>query len=267
MIEQALSLFAHTIALILCLMVFMWALSLARRDASIVDIFWGLGFIAVVWFAFFTTDGHGPRTLLVSVLTTLWGLRLASYIMWRNRGKEEDYRYREMREKYGKSFWIKSLVIVFGLQGALMFIISLPVQYVQLHALPAPIGPFEIAGTCAWAVGFFFETVGDIQLARFRRNASNRGGVLRSGLWAYTRHPNYFGESLMWWGLFIIALPVDYSFLTIISPLTITFLLLRVSGVTLLEKEMMATKPEYVDYVRSTSSFLPWFRHRGKSGV
>jgi steroid 5-alpha reductase family enzyme len=240
----------------LLFMVCLWIVSLVLRDVSIVDIFWGPGFVLVAWVAWTLGEVHTLRGMVAALLTTVWGVRLGLHIGVRNIGSGEDRRYRAMREKGGTLFPFTSLFKVFLLQGVLMFIISLPVQIVQVQPGPS-FGILLVIGAIIWLTGFFFEALGDEQLRRFLSDPENRGKVMDRGLWRYTRHPNYFGESLIWWGLFIIALPVSGGWITIIGPLAITFLLLRVSGVTLLEKDLEERRPEYRDYVRRTSPFIP----------
>jgi steroid 5-alpha reductase family enzyme len=221
----------------------------------------------VAWFTFIQSDGYIGRKLLVSLLTTLWGARLAIHIFVRNRGKGEDPRYKAMRAKHGERFWWVSLLTVFMLQAVLLWVISLVVQVSLISPLPKKLVWLDVAGIIIWTVGFTFEAVGDWQLTRFVRNPANKGEIMNSGLWGYTRHPNYFGESLIWWGMFLFALATPRSVWVVISPLLITFLLLRVSGVTLLEESMLSSHPEYQDYVRNTSAFIPWFPKKGRRNV
>ncbi|MFO0756209.1 MAG: DUF1295 domain-containing protein [Byssovorax sp.] len=234
----------------------LWLLSLRLRDSSIVDIFWGLGFAIIAWVTLLTRGGAPPRSRLAVGLTTLWGLRLASYLAWRNIGKGEDPRYVAMRRHHGDRWPLRSLFIVFGLQGVLMWIVSLPVQAAVRAPEPAALGPLDMAGAALVIVGVLFEGVGDLQLARFKGDPQNRGKVMDRGLWRYTRHPNYFGDFVVWWGLFAIAAAAG-AWWTAIGPLLMSVLLLRVSGVTLLEKSMRA-RPGYEAYVRRTSAFFPW---------
>lgn len=243
-----------------------WLLSVAMKDASIVDVFWGFGFILVAWLTFGRAEGYLGRRVLVSVLVTVWGLRLAIHIFLRNRGKGEDPRYAAMREHYGDRFWYVSLVTVFMLQAMLLWIVSLVAQVSQLFPTPARFTWLDVAGAIIWGIGFVFESVGDWQLRSFLKNPENRGKVLNRGLWAYTRHPNYFGESLIWWGIFLVALSSFANLWAIASPLLITFLLLKISGVSLTEESMASEHSDYGDYVNSTSTFIPWFRkRRGKT--
>lgn len=235
----------------------LWGVATVRRDVSIIDIFWGLGFVAVAWLAFTLAPTTTSRSALLVVLTTVWGLRLALYLLWRNWGAGEDPRYVAMRRAWGASFPWVSLLTVFGLQGVLLWFISLPLQVAM--AEPGNVGWTirDGLGVMAWAVGLGFETIGDLQLARFRADARNAGKVMDRGLWRYTRHPNYFGDALLWWGLFLIASATPLGGWTLLSPLLMNVLLLRVSGVSLLERQLKRTKPAYEEYVRRTSAFLP----------
>jgi steroid 5-alpha reductase family enzyme len=256
------TIYGANLAILFGCMICLWFLSLVLKNASIVDIFWGLGFVIVAWFTFYRAEGYLGRKLLICALVTVWGLRLAIHIAGRNLGKGEDRRYQAWRASYGPKFWWVSLFTVFGTQGILLWVISLVTQAGQISATPHKLVWVDALGLLVWAVGFFFEAVGDWQLRRFKANPENRGKVMEQGLWAYTRHPNYFGECLMWWGLFLIALAAPGNIWTIISPLTITILLLKVSGVTLLEKSITETRPKYRDYMESTSAFVPWFPKR-----
>jgi steroid 5-alpha reductase family enzyme len=239
------------------LMIAAWLVSLALRDASIVDIVWGLGFVFVAWVSFAAADGSSARQWLVVVLTTVWGLRLAAYLAWRNIGKGEDYRYEAMRRRYGARFPIVSLYLVFGLQGMLMWVVSLPVQASQVPNTPSGLVALDFIGIAVWCVGMFFETVGDLQLARFKADPASSGKVMDRGLWQYTRHPNYFGDFCVWWGMYAIALSTGDAWWSIAGPLVMSILLLRVSGVTLLERHMAKRRPGYDDYVQRTSAFFP----------
>ena len=241
-----------------------WLLSLMKKDASIADIFWGPGFVFLAWLTFSVTDGYAGRKILIVCLTTLWGLRLAVHIFIRNLGKDEDPRYLAWRKKHGRRFWWVSFFTVFGLQALLLWAISITTQVGQISAVPSGITLFDGIGVFIWLVGFTFEAVGDWQLARFKSNPENKRKVMDKGLWAYTRHPNYFGETLIWWGLFLITASTPVGVLAIVSPLVITFLLLKVSGVTLLEKNIVETRPKYREYIETTSPFIPWFPGRNR---
>ncbi|MCA9069225.1 MAG: DUF1295 domain-containing protein [Planctomycetaceae bacterium] len=242
------------------MMVLVWLLSLPRKDASIVDMFWGLGFVLVAWVTWTKAPGDPTRKLLLAVMITIWGLRLSAYIAWRNIGHGEDPRYQAMRKKAGDRFPLLSLIRVFLLQGVVMWIVSLPVQLGQIPETPAAFTVFDIVGVVVWATGVMFESVGDFQLARFKANPENKGKVLSSGLWRYTRHPNYFGDFLMWWGIFLItffAAP-SQNWWSGIGPLIMSFFLMKVSGVTLLEKSLKESKGSaYDEYVQRTNAFFP----------
>lgn len=237
-------------------MLCVWAISLVMRDASIVDIAWGSGFVLVAWVSYWLSDGNSTRSLLLLVLTTIWGARLAFYLAKRNLGHGEDFRYQSMRRKHGDRFPIVSLYTVFALQGVLMWIVSLPVQLGQVRLDPS-FGLLGVLGVLVWCVGMFFEAVGDAQLARFKRNPNNKGQVMDTGLWRYTRHPNYFGDSCVWWGLGLIAAESALGKIALIGPVLMTVLLVRVSGAALLDKIMLKRKPQYADYVATTSGFIP----------
>jgi steroid 5-alpha reductase family enzyme len=250
---------------VIAVMVFVWLLSLLKKDASIADIFWGLGFILVAWLTFFLSQGYGPRRFLIIFMTTLWGLRLSIHLFVRNRGHEEDPRYRAMRAAYGKRFWVVSLFTVFLLQGIILWTISLVIQSALLIQVPAQLTWLDALGVLVWSTGFVYEAIADKQLARFKSDPANKGKVMDQGLWAYSRHPNYFGEALVWWGLYAVALNHPGNAWVILSPIVITFLLLKVSGVTLLEKTITERRPAYADYVRKTNAFLPWFPGKDSS--
>ena len=256
-----------SLLIVIATMAGMWLLSLARRDASVVDPFWGTGFIVVTWFALISSPPSQAigRSWLLATLTTIWGLRLSLYLLWRNWGHGEDRRYRAMREYHGPRFWWVSLMTVFLLQGVILWIVSLPIQAaivttqsaIVTTQSPSPLGWFDLVGTGLWGVGLFFEAVGDYQMARFQANSRNTGQVMDRGLWRLTRHPNYFGDFCVWWGLYLIAAAGGAAW-AIFSPLLMSFLLLKVSGVTLLEKDITDRRPEYAAYQLRTSSFLPW---------
>lgn len=254
------------LGVILSFMTAIWLASVRLRDASIVDIFWGPGFaVAAMVYAFFA-DGYAGRQALVLSLVTVWGLRLGFHIFRRNWGHGEDPRYRVWREQAGASFWWVSFFRVYLVQGLLLWAISAPLLAAQVSG-PDRFTALDVVGGAAWGFGFLFEAVGDLQLARFKRDPANKGRVMRAGLWAYTRHPNYFGDATLWWGYFIIASATPNGYWTFFGPLLMTFLLVRVSGVSLLERRQKETKPEYIDYIETTSAFVPWFPRRRSSTV
>ena len=245
-------------AIILVYMLVLWLASLALRNSSIVDIFWGLGFVIAAWTYHALAPQAAGRAWLLLAIVTLWGLRLSLYILWRNWGKPEDFRYAKWRAESGSRWWWKSLFQVFLLQGLLLWIVSAPLLAAQLRPASNSLTWLDGIALGVWLIGFFFEAIGDFQLARLRADPTKKGTVLRSGVWRYTRHPNYFGDAAQWWGYYLLALAAG-GWWTIFSPLLMTTLLLRVSGVTLLEQTLKDSKPGYREYVESTSAFIPWF--------
>lgn len=244
---------------VLSLITLLWVASLFLKDASIIDIFWGTGFVILVWLYFtLTPEGFTGRKFLIALLTTVWGLRLSVHLAVRNLGKGEDFRYRRWRDAAGSGWWWQSYFKVFVLQGALMWLISIPLLAAQISPTPERFTILDYAGAFLWGIGFCFEAVGDWQLARFRMKPENRDKTYDQGLWRYTRHPNYFGDALLWWGYYIIAF-AGGGYWTLISPLVMTFLLWRVSGVRMLERTLVKTKPGYERYIRNTNAFFPWF--------
>lgn len=245
----------------------LWLLSLASRDASIADVFWGLGFVLIAALSN-GEDGYAPRKAIVGLLVSLWGIRLAVHLLLRNRGKE-DLRYQAMRKRWGKKRfpWV-SLFTVFGFQGLMMVIVSLPIQAAMRARTPANITPLDIAGAVVALAGIAFETVGDLQLTRFKAKRGNGKKVLDNGLWRYTRHPNYFGDALMWWGFALIAISVR-AWWALVGPALMTFLLVRVSGAALLERRMIKAKkrPDYEAYIARTSAFVPMAPKKVKDDV
>jgi steroid 5-alpha reductase family enzyme len=238
-------------------MLCIWLLSLWRRDASLVDVYWGPGFGLIASVAYAVgAGGEVERRLLTLALVWLWGLRLGGYLLWRNWGAGEDYRYQAMRRRHGEAFGRVSLHAVFGLQGALMWFVSLPLQVAQTGGATG-LGLLDFLGAALFCVGLGFESLGDLQLARFKADPESGGRVMDRGLWRYTRHPNYFGDCVVWWGLWLIACGAPGGALTIASPLLMTWLLLRVSGVALLERGLVRRKPAYADYIARTSAFFP----------
>ncbi len=253
------SIYLQALALILIMMSLIWFASIFLKNVSIVDIFWGFGFVVAATFYFIKSGGNEPRKILILSLTAIWGLRLTSYLAWRNYGKGEDYRYRDFRKKYGeKRYWWISYFQTFLLQGILMWLISAPLLGAQYHGQDKSLGILDYAGVLFWITGFIFEAGGDYQLAVFRANPANKGKVLNSGFWRFTRHPNYFGDSAAWWGYGLICLGAG-SFLPIAGSLLMTALIIKVSGVALLEKDLNDKKPQYKEYIEKTSAFIPWF--------
>jgi steroid 5-alpha reductase family enzyme len=242
---------------VMALMAVLWGVSLPLRNSSIVDVFWGPTFAlqGAVYFAL-TPDGSPARKALVLTLVTVWAARLAIHIATRNAGKGEDPRYAAWRRAAGLSWWWRSLFKVFVLQGLLAWFIGLPLYAAQAGG-PADLTWLDALGVAAWGIGFFFEAVGDWQLRRWIADPANRGRTLRTGLWRFSRHPNYFGDAAQWWGFWLIAAAAG-GWWTVLSPVAMTFLLVRVSGVGMLERTIVERRPDYAEYMRTTSAFVPW---------
>jgi steroid 5-alpha reductase family enzyme len=243
------------LALVLFIYMSCWYfISIIKKRNDVADIAWGLGFILLSWFSFILSNVQSQLSIGVNILVTIWGLRLCIHIYLRNRGKQEDYRYLAWRRQWGNLFFIRSYFQVFILQGIFLYLISLPVLYINQNT--GTFSLFSYLGILVWMIGFFFEVVGDWQLTQFIRNPANKGKIIQTGLWRYSRHPNYFGEVTLWWGVFIIALVIPNGIITIVGPLTISCLILFVSGIPLLEKKYLG-RANYEEYKKQTSIFFP----------
>jgi len=254
-----LSLFLQASLLILILVTVLWLWSVAINNVSIVDIFWGFGFVIVNAYYFIQSGDINTRKFLLLVLVSIWGMRLTLYLALRNIGKGEDFRYQEFRRKFGpKRYWWFSYFQTFLLQGTLIMVISLPLLGVNSDAQSGNLNSLDYLAIIVWFVGFTFEAGGDYQLARFKNNPNNKGKVLNTGFWKYTRHPNYFGDATVWcaYALFCMA---SGSYWQIIGSVIMVLLIIKVSGVALLEKTLKETKPHYKEYIEKTNSFFPWF--------
>ena len=249
--------YAILAGVLLAYMSFWFVVSLIKKRNDVADVAWGLGFVLMTWVSFFLTGTSGVRGLLVGLLVSVWGLRLAWHIHARNRGKAEDYRYLAWRNEWGKWFYLRSYLQVYLLQGVLLFLVVSPVLLINTSVGTA-LGLLDVVGVVVWLIGFYFEAVGDAQLNGFIKNPANKGKLMQSGLWAYTRHPNYFGEVTQWWGIWLVALSVSGGWIGMIGPITITFLILKVSGIPMLEKKM-EQHPDFAEYKRKTSAFIPMF--------
>ncbi|WP_430536590.1 DUF1295 domain-containing protein [Listeria rocourtiae] len=233
---------------------FLWAQKL--QNNSIVDLAWGPGFVIVAVYTYFFGGEMTLQGLIVTIFVFIWGMRLFLHLAKRNIGKPEDYRYVNMRQRWGVRFVkLKAYLNVFVLQGVLLYIISLPILLVNTTSAGA-LEWWNFVGIIIWVIGFFFEVVGDEQLRRFKKNPENKGKLIMTGLWKYTRHPNYFGEALSWWGIFLVSITGVVSLWGIIGPIIITLLLLFVSGVPLLEKKYK-DRPDFQAYAKRTSKFIP----------
>ena len=255
--------FLDAALLILAGMSVMAVVGLRARDNSLVDIAYGPLFVLAGWGAWLAADGMSdlqPRPLMLLTLVSVWGVRLGLHIGLRHRGRGEDFRYRRFREEWGDTIVWRSLLQIYLLQGAVVLVIATPI----LLAIAAPGGRLGVAdgiGVLLFAAGFLFEAVSDWQLTVFKRQGENRGRLIRSGLWRFSRHPNYFGEALLWWGIFLIGLGAGSGWYGLVSPLVIAFLLLKVSGIPMLEAKYR-DNPEFADYKARTSAFFPWFPRR-----
>jgi steroid 5-alpha reductase family enzyme len=231
-----------------------WAISVLKRDVSIVDGVWALMLFAAAIVYATGAEPYTGRTTLILTLVALWALRLSGHIIHRNWGEPEDRRYQDIRREYEPNFALKSLGLVFWFQAVLAWIISMPLW----PALTVPVawGTFDVLAVTVWAVGMIFEGIGDRQLSRFKADPENRGKVMDRGLWRYTRHPNYFGECLIWWGFSLFALPAG-AWWTVVGPLLLTYMLLKFSGVTLMEQTIVERRPAYQAYIARTNAFIP----------
>ncbi|MFO7852600.1 MAG: DUF1295 domain-containing protein [Bacteroidota bacterium] len=253
------TLFLQAALLIWILVTLLWILSVMIKNVSIVDIFWGFGFVVVNAFYVSMSGEINPRKILVLTLVTVWGLRLSIYLAFRNIGKGEDFRYQEFRRKYGSErYWWFSYFQTFLLQGILIMIVSLPLLGISMSNHPGTLNLFDYSGIVVWLIGFSFEAGGDFQLSRFKSNPKNKGKVLNKGFWKYTRHPNYFGDAAVWWAYAIFSVAAG-SYWQIIGSVVMTLLIIKVSGVAMLEKSLNKKKPQYQEYIQKTSSFFPWF--------
>lgn len=255
--ESFLTIAGVNLATAMALMTIGWIISVKNNNVTIVDSLWGLGFILVALNTYILGNGFGGRRIMVLLLTTLWGSRLAVHLTWRNWGQKEDHRYGEWRKKSGSRFWWISLFKVFWLQAIFLWIISLVLQHALLASQPAHFTILDLVGAIIWFVGMFFESVGDWQLSRFKADPDNIHRVMDQGLWAWSRHPNYFGEFLIWWGFFVISLSTPGGWWTITSPIIVSLVLLKMTGVPLTEAALEKRRPDYAAYVRRTSAFFP----------
>lgn len=252
------------VILVVCIyFIALFLLAQVLADNSIVDIAWGLGFIVVALTGFLVNQTPTPASVITLILVIIWGLRLAIHLGKRNIGNGEDYRYVNMRKRWGSKYArLKAFLNVFVLQGVLLMIVSLPILLVNTGT-SIVVGWWTILGIIIWVIGFGYEVIGDYQLAQFKKNPENKGKLLTTGLWSTTRHPNYFGEALAWWGVFLVTLNESRNMWGIIGPIVITLLLLFVSGVPLLEKKYK-DRSDFKAYAKKTAKFVPFI---GKKGI
>ncbi len=258
MLNEILTVLISNFAVVMSCMILLWILSLLIKDVTFIDSFWGLGFVVIAFFTFTRTGGADPRKMLILILTSTWGLRLALHLMLRWRKEGPDPRYVKMLSKAPGNRHLFSLRKVFLIQGVLMWIISLPIQIGQVFSDPTNLGILAYLGAGLAIIGIFFETIGDWQLLQFRKDPETVGKACDRGLWRYTRHPNYFGDCCVWWGLFLIASENPIGLISIIGPVIITYILIKWSGASLLEWKLKKTRPGYEEYMRRTSAFIPW---------
>lgn len=233
---------------------FWFLYSVFKKRNDVADEAWGLGFVLLAWFSLILSNNIGLQNLLVNILVTIWGVRLFLHIHSRHTGKEEDPRYAVWRKTW-KLFYIRSYLQVFILQGIFLYIISIPILFLNKNAFGG-LNLISMIGIIIWIIGFLFESIADRELSNFIKNPENKGKLMTQGLWKYSRHPNYFGEIIQWWGIWIIALNIPSGFYTIISPLTISFLIIFVSGIPLLEKKYKG-RPDFEEYKKRTSILIP----------
>jgi len=232
------------------------------KNNSIVDIGWGIGFVIVAFYILFVKGFYDAASVITVLLISIWGLRLFYYVLKRNMGKPEDFRYVNFRRKWGSKFpALKAYLQVYFLQSVFMYIISLSILVILSDEYKKNFLLFASIGIAVWIIGFIFEAVGDMQLKNFKEGGKNKGKIMKTGLWKYTRHPNYFGEATMWWGIFIISFTAKHWYIALISPVILTYLLLFVSGVPMLEKKY-SDNVEFIEYKKVTSKFIPWFKKK-----
>jgi steroid 5-alpha reductase family enzyme len=253
MLIPALSVVAKVIAMFVSSL-FLLSVVIKRND--IADIAWGVGIALVAIVSYLTTQSSSPLPLILTILVTLWGVRLSLRILVRNIKKPEDFRYKQWRDEWGKWFYVRSFFQIYLLQGFLMVVVGYCTIHASMYSSFTALSFWTAIGVAVWCVGYFFEVVGDWQLDTYINSKPAPGQVLKTGLWRYTRHPNYFGEVTMWWGIWLIVAPLTQSYLALVSPLTITFLILRVSGIPMLEKRF-AGNPNFEAYKATTSAFFP----------
>lgn len=245
-------------AILMCCMIVLWLISIPLRDVSFIDSFWAAGFIVVAGATYLMTGGGTDRRELLLVITAVWGTRLATYLFLRWRREGPDGRYVALLKKAPGNVHLTSLTKVFLLQGPMLWIVSLPVQLGQIQAEPLELGLLAWCGAALAVIGILFEAIGDHQMAAFKADPANEGQVMNRGLWRYTRHPNYFGDTCVFWGLYLIAAETSIGIWSFFGPVLLTWTLLKWSGAALLERRLQRSRPGYVEYIEKTSSFFPW---------
>ena len=252
------TLLIHSVLLIFMYMTLFFIASLVKKNNTLVDYAWGTGFIIIAIYSFITSESHHAIQIVITTLVILWGMRITIFLLIRNRGKTEDVRYKQLRETWGKDAVVHSFFKIFMLQGALLVIIAYPVLLVNATITNIPFSWIHLLALLLWIAGFITEGIADLQLYLFLKKPESQGKIMTTGLWKYSRHPNYFGEIIMWWSLWIITLSTPYGWTGIISPLTITSLLLFVSGIPMAEA-LFDKNEQYQNYKKRTSVLIPWF--------
>lgn len=242
-------------------MIFMFTLAQIKKDNSIVDIGWGIGFILIAISLMLAVEPLDAKDLLITATIAVWGVRLALHIYTRAKGKPEDFRYAQWRKDWGSKAALYAFFKVFMLQGAVMLIVALPIMIV-FNSFDIQLTLLSFAGMLVFITGFMFETIGDHQVYRFKKKPGNKGKIITTGLWKYTRHPNYFGETLLWWGIGIFTIGSDYYLVSFVSPLLINFLLVKVSGIPMLEKKYEG-RADWEEYKKKTPAFIPFIGKKG----
>lgn len=250
------------LSILVGIMIILWLVSVKIRDVSFIDAFWAYGMAIMATASIVKLDIAGPLSYLIWALTALWGIRLGTHLFLRWRKEGVDPRYAKIMgiavDRDGMSFAAAALIKAWALQIPLLFLVCLPAQIGIILSADQPIGPLAMVGAAMALAGILFETIGDMQLKAFRSNPSNKGKVLDSGLWRYTRHPNYFGDALTWWGIFVVSVSAGWPvWIAIIGPIFLTFTLMKWSGAPLLEKSLLKSRPGYEEYIRKTSGFFP----------
>lgn len=243
---------------VVAVLLLLWLVSIIIDDVSMIDAFWGLGFVLIAWISYAVGEGDGARNQLIAWLVTIWGVRLALHLFIRWLRVGPDHRYVAMLSNTKINRHLYALTHVFLLQAVLILIVALPVQMGATAVEEASTGPLHYAGVTLWAFGFLFETVGDYQLHRFRSNPENYDLTLRTGLWRYTRHPNYFGDLCVWWGIYLLVADTGVGIYAFIGPLLLTIMLFKWSGVRVVENRLNKSRADYASYAANTSALIPW---------
>ncbi|MCT4601455.1 MAG: DUF1295 domain-containing protein [Marinifilum sp.] len=252
-------LYLNASILIIVLVTLLWMYSVYIKNASIVDIFWGFGFVVIGTYLFFTTDSLSLRQIILFALVSIWGLRLTIHLFIRNAGKPEDFRYQKFRKDYGEHrYWWFSYFQVFLLQGVLMLMVASPLFGVYIAEENTSLNVFDFVAMALWIVGISFEAGGDYQLTKFKKHRKSKEEVLSTGFWKYTRHPNYFGDAMVWWSYAFFAIAAQ-QYWYIAGSLFMTYLIIKISGVAMLERSLATDKPQYKEYIEKTNAFFPWF--------